>query len=315
MIHDYFYDAQLRAYMLQFITIFQGLQVQTGKGECDEAQFISVPCVVGTKDRVVAALFAGNTKNRMFSLPTMSIHLQSLEVAPERRKVQAYVDQRVTLPVGGVFPNDLTVVKRAMPIPYNATMELAIYASNTQQMHQILEQILVLFNPDLQIQKSDAPFDWTKLTKVELTDISNEENYPSATDRRVMMWTLTFTMPIFLSIPMGVKDDLVRKIVIQIGTGEYGDVVEVGEDGEVQPFGDPVAKVEFDSRPQPVLTEVDCTYNSATIPPNPQENETWWRAALGKALRWNGVDWVEFEQYKRPPEGPVPPEPIDRAGY
>lgn len=312
MIRNYFYDAQLRAYMLQFITIFQGLQVQTGKGECDEQQFISVPCVIGTKDRVVAALFSGNTQNRMFSLPTMSVHLQGLEPAPERRKVQAYVDQRVTLPVGGVFPDDLTVVKRAMPVPYNATMELAIYASNTQQMHQILEQILVLFNPDLQIQKSDAPFDWTKLTKVELTDISNEENYPSATEKRIMTWTLTFAMPIYLSIPMGVKDDLVRKIVIQIGTGDFDTVVEVGEDGEVQPFGDPIAKMEFDTREQPTLTKADCTYQTDALPLNPQLDETWWREALGRALRWNGVDWTDTVAATRPPEGPVPPEPINR---
>lgn len=310
MIHTYFYDAQLRSYIVQFIAIFNGLQVQTGFGECNEAQFISVPCVVGAKDRVVAALFAGNTQNRMFSLPTMSVHLQSLAVAPERRKVQAYVDQRVTMKAGGVFPNDLTVVKRAMPVPYNATMELAIYASNTQQMHQILEQILVLFNPDLQIQKSDAPFDWTKLTKVELTDISNEENYPSATEKRIMQWTLTFEMPIFISIPMGIKDDLVRKIIIQIGTGDFDSVVEVGEDGNIQPFGTPITKIEFDSRPQPILTEIDCTYTGDAIPANPQLEETWWREALGKALRWNGVQWVEFSQYNRPPEGPVPPEPL-----
>ena len=44
--------------------------------------------------------------------------------------------------VGGIFPDDLTVVKRAMPVPYDATIELSIYASNTQQMHQMLEQIL-----------------------------------------------------------------------------------------------------------------------------------------------------------------------------
>ncbi len=313
MIRNYFYDAQLRAYMLQFITIFQGLQVQTGKGECDEEQFISVPCVVGTKDRVVAAIFAGNTQNRVFSLPAMAVHLQGLEPAPERRKVQAYVDQRVTLPVGGVFPNDLTVVKRAMPVPYNATMELTIYASNTQQMHQILEQILVLFNPDLQIQKSDAPFDWTKLTKVELTDISNEENYPSSTEKRIMTWSLTFQMPIYLSIPMGVKDDLVRKIVIQIGVGDYDNVVEVGDDGEVQPFGPPVARIELETRDQPTLTRIQCTYQTDDLPTNPSTGETWWRDALGRALRWNGVEWADAEEIKKPPTGPVPPEPIDRA--
>jgi hypothetical protein len=111
---------------------------------------------------------------------------------------------------------------------------------------------------------------------------------------------------------MGVKDDLVRKIVIQIGTGEFGDVVEVGQDGEVQPFGVPIMKVEKDSRPQPTIVKADCTYQTDAVPMNPVENQTWWRQALGKALRYNGVEWVEFEQYKRPPEGPTPVEPIDR---
>jgi hypothetical protein len=249
MIHNYWYDAQLRQYLLQFATIFSGLQVQTGKGECDEAQFISVPCVIGNKDRVVAAIMAGNTKNRVFSLPTMSFYMNSLEVAPERRKVQAHVDQRVTMKTGGVFPDDLTVVKRAMPVPYNMTVELSIWASNTQQLHQILEQILVLFNPDIQIQKSDAPFDWTKLTNVELTDISNEENYPSSVDKRISMWTLTFRMPIFISVPMGVKDDLVRKVIVQISAGDYSGINEVDADGEIIPFGEPIARIELTDRP------------------------------------------------------------------
>lgn len=248
MLNNFWYDAQLRSYILQFVAIFQGLQVQTGKGECDEQIFITVPTVIGNKDRVVAALHTGNTDNRLFSLPTMSVHMSGLSIAPERRKVQAYVDQRVTMKTGGIFPDDLTVVKRAMPVPYNSTVELSIWASNTQQMHQILEQILVLFNPDIQIQKSDAPFDWTKITKVELTDISNGENYPSSQDKRIIVWTLTFEMPIFLSVPMGVKDDLVRKVIIQIGSLDTMVVNEVDENGELTPFGTPLARIEIDSR-------------------------------------------------------------------
>lgn len=312
MIHQYHYDAQLRAYLIQFVSIFQGLQVQTGKGECDEAQFISVPCVVGNKDRVVAAIFAGNTQNRMFTLPAMSVYMQNLSIAPERRKVQAYVDQRVAMKAGGIFPDDLTVVKRAMPVPYNMTVELSIYASNTQQLHQILEQILVLFNPDLQIQKSDAPFDWTKLTKVELTDISNEENYPSATDKRVINWTLTFEMPIFISIPMGLKNDLVRKIILQISTGSGGIVNEVDENGELTPYGSPVARIEFDTRPVPSLTEAECTFTGNTVPVSPVQGNTWWREALGRALFWNGISWVEATQYIPPTRGnePFPPAPL-----
>lgn len=207
-----------------------------------------MPVVIGSKDRVVAALMAGNTSNRMFSLPAMAVYLQNLALAPERRRTPALLDQRVSMKAGGVFPDDLTVVKRVMPVPYNATIEMSIYASNTQQMHQILEQILVLFNPDIQIQKSDGEFDWTRLTKVELTDIANEENYPASTDRRMLVWTLTFEVPIYLSIPIGVKDDLVRKIVIQIADLGAMAVNEVDENGNLTPFGDPLATIEIDSR-------------------------------------------------------------------
>lgn len=248
MIHNFWYDGQIRQYMLQFVSIFHGLQVQTGIGECEVPEFISVPIVIGNKDRVVAALQAGNTHNRMFSLPTMAAYMTSIARADERRKAPGFMHQMVTMKTGGVFPEDLTTVKRVMPVPYNMTMELSIYASNTQQMHQILEQILVLFNPDLQIQKSDGPFDWTKLTNVTLEDISNEENYPSGTEKRMIVWTLSFTVPIWIGIPMGIKDDLVRKVIIQIGELSKLNIGEVDAEGQLLPFGEPLARIEFTSR-------------------------------------------------------------------
>ena len=310
MIRTYFYEGQIRSYLLQFIAIFQGLQVQTGFGECNESQFIDVPCVVGNKDRVVAALLSGNTQNRMFSLPTMAVYLNGLAPAPERRKVQAYVDQRVTLPVGAIFPDELTVVKRSMPIPYTATIELSIWASNTQQMHQILEQILVLFNPDIQIQKSDGAFDWTKLTNVTLDDISNEENYPSSTVPRAIVWTLSFTMPIFLSIPMGVKDDLVRRVIIQLGTLDTMNINEVDEKGELTPFGTPIGRIDFDTRPVPSPTQ--CTFNQLTTPTNPKVDDTWYHATTGITKRWDRHVWAVLERYVPPQVGPTPfePEPV-----
>lgn len=283
MINYYFYEAQLRSYVLQFCSIFYGLRVRTGKGECDEEQYITVPLVVGHKDRVVAAVMSGNTTNRVFSLPTMAVHMQNIALAPERRRTPGMVDQRVTMPVGGIFPNDLTVIKRAAPVPYNVTMELTIYTSNTDQLHQILEQILVIFNPDVQIQKSDGPFDWTKLTKVELTDIANEENYPSGTERRIIQWTLTFEMPIYLSVPMGVKDDLVRKIIIQIGDIGSMEINQVDASGAITRFDEKLAEIRYDTTTTPPTVTVSGPNSSTTEP-------------------------TTIEQI-RPPQGPTPPEP------
>jgi len=268
VINHYHFDNQIRQYLLQFVSIFYGLQVKTGKGECDEEQMMAVPVVIGNKDRVVAAIMAGNTQNRVFSLPALSVHLSALALAPERRRAPGILDQRTHLKVGGVFPDDLTVVKRAMPVPYNATVELTMYAPNTQQRDQILEQILVLFNPDIQIQKSDGEFDWTRLTKVELTDIANEENYPSSTERRMIVWTLTFDIPIYLSIPLGVKNDLVRKIIIQIGSLDSMVVNEVDVDGQILPFGNPLAKVVYDTTTNPLTVSVGSDSDaSGTVDP------------------------------------------------
>lgn len=295
MINHYHFDNQLRQYVLQFVSIFYGLQVKTGKGECDEEQMITVPVVVGNKDRVVAAIMAGNTSNRVFSLPALSVHLSAIALAPERRRAPGMLDQRTHLRAGGVFPDDLTVVKRAMPVPYNATIELTMYASNTQQRDQILEQILVLFNPDVQIQKSDGEFDWTRLTKVELTDISNEENYPSSTERRMIVWTLTFDVPIYLSVPLGVKDDLVRKIIIQIGSLDSMVVNEVDVDGQILPFGDPLAKVVVDTTTNPPTVAVGSDSNAdGTVDPSEMYTTP-----------------TTIEQI-RPPQGevPFPPEPL-----
>ena len=248
MINTYFFNHQIETYLRQFVAIFHGLKVQTGIGSCGETEMITVPIVIGDKDRVVAAIQSGNTQNRVFSIPAMSAYLSGLSRADDRRRTPGMLDQRVTLRAGGIFPDDLTVVKRAMPVPYDATIELSIYASNNNQMHQMLEQILVMFDPDIQIQKSDGEFDWTRITRVELQDISNESNYPSGTDRRIIAWTLSFKVPIYLSIPLGIKDDLVRKIIIQISTPNTILVNEVDENGNLTPFGDPVARIEITNR-------------------------------------------------------------------
>jgi hypothetical protein len=253
MLTDFWYDGQLRAYWRQCVAVFSGLHVQTGVGECGDRQLVSVPCVIGSKDRVVAALAAGNTHNRSFALPIMALNMTALDVAPERRRTPGVNDARVTLPTGGVFPDDLRVVQRAMPVPYDMTMELAIYASNTEQLHQILEQLLVLFNPDIQLQKSDAPFDWTRLTRMELTGLANEENYPAGTDRRVLVWTLTFLVPIYVGLPIGLRDEVVHQIKIRLTDGSVS-LREIGADGSLEDLD--------------VLAEIDVD-PSGPVPPSP----------------------------------------------
>jgi hypothetical protein len=236
MINHYYYDNQIRSYLLQFCNIFAGLKVMTGKGSSGEAEFISVPITIGSKDRVVAAIQAGNTQNKPFSLPIMAAYMTNISLSPTRKGI-GVVDKKVFLPAGGIYPDDLKTVTRVMPIPYLMTAQLSIYASNTDQMMQILEQLLVLFDPVLQIQTSDSVFDWTKITTVELTSVVNEENYPSGLDKRVTQWSLDFEIPMYISMPMDIRDEMVRRIVVQLGDLDKMGVDEFDENGNLVPFG------------------------------------------------------------------------------
>lgn len=235
MINYYFYDGQLKSYLLQICNIFAGLKVQTGKGECAESEFLTVPITIGSRDRVVAAIQAGNTQNKPFFIPAMSLNMTGLTLSSVRKGVGT-VDRKTILPTGGVFPDDLKVVTRVMPIPYIMTADLHIYASNTDQMFQIIEQLLVLFDPGLQIQTTDKPLDWTKLATIELVNISNEENFPIGADKRILMWTLSFQLPIYLSIPMDVKTNLINSISITLADAKSFIVNEFDENGNLVPF-------------------------------------------------------------------------------
>jgi len=214
----YYYDEQIKKYILQFMAIFAGMQASIGKTDrSDEQENISVPVIYGNRDRVVAWIKGDYTQNKPIRLPIMSAVITGIDLAPELRKGVGAVRRNSYLPLGGVVPDDIKTVRQQMPVPYKLNASLAIWTSNHEQRYQILEQILVLFDPIVQIQKTDAIFDWTKITTVELTGMDYEDNYPIGTDRRMLISNLTFTFPIWISAPANVKDDFIKDIWARIG--------------------------------------------------------------------------------------------------
>lgn len=214
----HYYNKQIKNYMTQFMAIFAGLQVSIGKNDdSDVEQLISVPIQYGNKDRVVAYIIGDQTQNKPLRLPMMSAYINGINMSPELRKGVGNTKRQSYLPQGSVFPDDITVVHQHMPVPYKISAELAIYASNTEQHFQILEQILMVFDPQVQIQTTDALFDWTKLTTVELDNINFDQNYPIGTDRRMIMSTLSFIFPVYISAPANLKSEFVKDIFVRIG--------------------------------------------------------------------------------------------------
>jgi hypothetical protein len=236
MINTYYYNEQFKRSITQFSTIFAGLEVATGKREDGLVHALPVPVRYGSIDRVVAAVSNGNTQNKMMTLPVMSTFLLAVDLAPQRRKGVGMTERKTVMPQGGVYPQDLKVMERYMPIPYDLTFELAIYSSNMDQMFQILEQILIVFDPTLQIQTNDSPYDWSRQTNIELLSVQQEENYPIGTEKRMIVWTLNFKMETWISPPMDLKDNLVKTIVMRFGDLEGFALNEYDSNGELVPF-------------------------------------------------------------------------------
>jgi len=222
-VDHYFYDGQIRKAQIQFAAIFSELQVKIGKNDFkSDTDLMTVPVKIGSTDRVVSSIMAGNTQNKPIRLPVIATNLMGIEPAWDFVKGSGQQSRNTSFPVGGTLPDDGTVTYKYMPFPYNLTMEASIMASNEYQHQQMLEQILLLFNPDLQIQISDGYNDWNKISTVRLESVGLETAYPSETERRVIVTTLTFGVLAYLSPPFNLRDNYIKKIklrIAQLSTG------------------------------------------------------------------------------------------------
>jgi len=230
-IETYFYDEQFKRYALQFNAIFSGLQVMVGKSATSDEKLISVPIIYGSQDRVASAAAHGHTQNKHLRVPMMSSNLVNFDIANDRMKGTGATKREVFVPLGGVLPNDAKVVRTRMAVPYDLTFDLSIYTSNKDQQFQILEQILVLFDPILQIQTSEAHLDPTKISTVEIISINPEESFPPGTESRVIVTTIQFKIDAYITIPATVKTDVVQQIYARISTISDAHVGIVQSDG------------------------------------------------------------------------------------
>lgn len=221
----HFYDEQIRRYLLQFIRMFSGFSVKTGKKLNDGVTdyYIKVPARYGDMSRMAGTIMKNNSENIVNSAPFVSCSVQSLQ--PDRARVQEpFFNDGVSVGERAYDPNtkrytgdrgNKYTVKRLMPVPYILNMQVDVWTSNTDQKLQLLEQMLVLFNPALDLQHNDNPIDWTTITTVELTDIQwTSRSIPAGIDDQIDIATLFFQIPIWINPPALAKRQNVIKNII-----------------------------------------------------------------------------------------------------
>lgn len=233
---QFFYDEQIRRFLLQFTRIVSNFQVEYGREEDGQAAaLLRVPVRYGDASRQAQTILQENSRNSMPATPLMTFYIAALDYDRPRMQEPYHVSkvnvrQRTYDSATETYETtqgNAFTIERLMPVPYRLTINLDIWTSNTNQKLQLLEQMLTLFNPSLEIQSTDSFIDWTSLTVLELESVNwSSRTIPIGTENPIDIATVRFNLPIWLSPPAKVKKlGVVERIIMSMYDAQ-GDFTE-----------------------------------------------------------------------------------------
>ena len=223
MAQTYFYDGQIRRFLVQFIRMVSNIQVKMGRDEDGSAILQTVPVIYGDPSRQAAQILRNNSENTAMTVPIMAVYINGLKYDRERVQEPYHVSklnirERKYNEATGEYEQgqgDAFTVERLMPVPYTVALKLDIWTSNFDQKLQFFEQLSVLFNPSFEIQSTDNYIDWTSLSHVLLTDTNwSSRSVGTSADDQIDIMTMSFDLPIWISAPAKVKKlGVIQKII------------------------------------------------------------------------------------------------------
>lgn len=311
---QFFYDEQIRRFMLQFARIFSNFAVEYGRNEeGTDHTLIRVPVKYGDWSRQAQTVLNNNSSSTMPSTPMMTFYVTGLDYDRPRIQEPYFVSKinvrqrtydEATNSYETTQGNAFTI-ERLMPVPYKLTMKLDIWTSNTNQKMQLLEQILVLFNPSLEIQSTDNYLDWTSLSVVELESTQwTNRIIPQGTENPIDIATLTFNIPIWLSSPAKVKKlGVVEKIIASVYDAK-GDAVNaisnsdllLGTRQVITPWSYQVLLINNKLQALRQQQVVDEPNSSLTPPDSPSSNLMWQSLVGAYGVLRPGISLIALEQ-------------------
>ena len=310
----FFYDEQIRRFLLQFARIFSNFSIEYGRNEeGTNHALVRVPVRYGDSTRQASTIIQQNSANQMPSTPLMTFYVSALDYDRPRMQEPTFVSniqvrQRTYDEATDSYETtqgNAFTIERLMPVPYKLTLKLDIWTSNTNQKMQLLEQMMVLFNPSLEIQSTDNFLDWTSLSICELESLVwSSRSIPQGTEDPIDICTLTFTMPIWISSPAKVKKlGVVERIVASIYDAQ-GDASNAILDNDLlmgtrqmfTPYNYQVLLINNKLqalRPQQIVDQS----NSSLAPPDSPPSNLLWSAVIGEfgVLR-PGISYIRLDQ-------------------
>ena len=286
----FFYDNQIRRFLIQFARIFSNWYVTKGKDPAGNDIIVRVPIMYGDSSRMAATQIAGNTPSSLPSAPMITYYISGLEYDQKRTQDPFFIDklnvrqrtfdaetQQFQTTQGQAF-----TVERIMPVPYTLRITVDMWTTNYQQKLQLIEQLGILFNPSMELQSTDNFIDWTSLSVVYQDGLTfSSKTIPQGTGNPIEVLTWKFYMPIWISGPAKIKKlGVIHKIIASIFQGNaltdmQDDDLLLGTRQKVTPYGYKLLLVGNTLQVLPNKQPFTPSNDSLDLPANPNTDVYW----------------------------------------
>jgi hypothetical protein len=291
---QFFYDQQIRRFLIQFAKVFSMWQVTKGKDPAGNPIYMRIPIMYGDSSRQAATIIANNSASNLPSAPLLTYYISGLEYDQRRTQDPTFVDkinvrQRA-------YNNDTQSyeqvqgqafnVERLMPVPYTLRITVELWTTNINQKLEFVEQLGTLFNPSLEIQSTDNFIDWTSLSVVYQDGITwTSRSIPQGSGNPIDVFSWKFYMPIWISTPAKLKKfGVIEKIIASIFRGHaltdiQDDDLLLGTRQKITPYGYNVLLAGNTLQLLPGNQNFDPSNLDTTLP-NMPDTDLYWSALL-----------------------------------
>ena len=287
---QFFYDAQIRRFLLQFAKIFSNWYVTKGKDPAGNDILVRVPMMYGDQSRQASTVIANNSASNLPSAPMITYYISGLEYNQQRTQDPTFVDklnvrqraynastQSYETTQGQAF-----TVERLMPVPYTLRITVDFWTTNYNQKLELIEQLGTLFNPALEIQSTDNFIDWTSLSVVYQDGLTfSSRSIPQGTGNPIDVMTWKFYMPIWLSTASKLKKyGVIQKIIASIFQGASLDATAnedllLGTRQKITPYGYKVLLLNNTLQLLPADEAFNPSNYNLSLPPAPNTSLYW----------------------------------------
>lgn len=325
---QFFYDNQIRRFLIQFAKIFSNWEVTKGKDPAGHEILVRVPIMYGDSSRQASTIIANNSASNLPSAPLITYYISGLEYDQRRTQDPTYVDrinvrQRTFNQETGQYETvqgQAFTVERLMPVPYTLRVTVDFWTTNYQQKLELIEQLGTLFNPSMEIQSTDNFIDWTSLSVVYQDGLTfSSRTIPQGTANPIDVMTWKFYMPIWLSNAAKLKKmGVIEKVMASIFKGTalqdiQNDDLLLGTRQKVTPYGYKVLLMGNRLQLLPgdnanFVSNVDLNY------PAPPDTSLYWTSLLnvyGTIRPGISQIWLQNPYMNTEIVGTIVPDPTD----